>query len=120
AKGERRADYCFEKALMLAPQDWFIAWLAARIRIFYEQLALGLHLLQQALEWNAGHWVLWLELGRCQQTLGLIGAARTSLTQARQLNPQGRAAEEALKQLSGMGVWRRASGWWRRVFKPCS
>src|SRR5215470_16863378 len=26
AREEARADYCFEKALMLAPQDWFIAW----------------------------------------------------------------------------------------------
>src|SRR5207237_9646868 len=67
AREEQRADYCFEKALLLAPRDWFVAWLGARIRSFYEQFALALKLLQQALEWNAGHWVLWLELGQCQQ-----------------------------------------------------
>src|SRR3989449_10002154 len=30
ARKEQRADYCFEKALLLAPRDWFIGWLAAR------------------------------------------------------------------------------------------
>src|SRR3989442_352829 len=27
AREESRADYCFEKALLLAPRDWFVAWL---------------------------------------------------------------------------------------------
>src|SRR5437879_4481486 len=81
------ADYCFDKALLLAPRDWFIAWLAARIRYFYEQFALALKLLQMAVEWNAGHFLLWLELGHCQHALGLVGAARHSYTQAKQLNP---------------------------------
>src|SRR5439155_2594663 len=67
ARNERRADYCFEKALLLAPRDWFVAWLAARIRYFYEHFALALKLLQQAIEWNAAHFRLWLELGQCQQ-----------------------------------------------------
>src|SRR5881397_3407802 len=69
AREEQRADYCFEKALLLAPRDWFVAWLAARIRHYYEQFALALKLVQQALEWNAGHFLLWLELGQCQQAL---------------------------------------------------
>ena len=79
ARKESRADYCFEKALLLAPGDWFVAWLAARIRYYYEQFALALKLLQQAVELNAGHFLLWLELGRCQQALGLVGPARHSL-----------------------------------------
>ena len=33
---------------MLAPADWFVAWLAARIRFFYRQFVLALKLLQQA------------------------------------------------------------------------
>src|SRR5580698_7437829 len=62
ARKEQRADYCFEKALMLAPRDWFVSWLAARVRYHYEQFVLALNLLQQAIEWNAGNFVLWLEL----------------------------------------------------------
>src|SRR5438874_13580247 len=84
ARKEQRADYCFEKALLLAPGDWFIAWLAGRIRYYYEQFALALKLLQQAVELNAGRFFLWLELGHCQQALGLMGAAKQSFSVARQ------------------------------------
>lgn len=113
---EPRADYCFEKALLLAPRDWFTTWLAARIRYYYRQFALALKLLQQALEWNGAHFLLWLELGQCQQTLGLVGAARESLTQASQLNPRCQEARLALGQLSSAGAWARLGGWWRRLF----
>ena len=116
AREEARADYCFEKALLIAPQDWFIAWLAARIRHFYEQFALALRLFQKAIELNAGHFLLWLELGQCQQALGLVGPARNSFTQARQLNPHCHEAGLALAGLSHTGVWRRALGWWRKLF----
>ena len=116
ARNERRADYCFEKALLLAPRDWFIAWLAARIRSYYHQFVLALKLLQQAVEWNAGHFLLWLELGQCQQALGLIRLAETSLAQAQQLNPQCREAGLALIQLSHKGFWPRACEWWRQLF----
>lgn len=116
ARHETKADYCFEKARLLAPGDWLIAWLEGRIHFFYDQFALALKRLQQALEWNAGHFVLWLELGRCQEALGLVGLARTSFTQARQLNPQCHEARAALGQLAGTGFSRRLSGWWRRWF----
>jgi len=116
AREEPRADYCFEKALLLAPGDWFIAWLGARIRYYYEQFALALKLLQQAVAWNAGHFRLWLELGQCQQALGLVGPARNSFTQAKQLNPQCHEAGFALTRLSGAGFGPRLRGWWRRLF----
>src|SRR5438477_12648931 len=80
ARAESRANYCFEKALLLAPRDWFIAWLAARIRYYHDQFALALKLIQRAVELNAAHFLLWLQLGQCQQALGLLGPARTSFT----------------------------------------
>ena len=111
ARKEHRADYRFEKALLLAPKDWFIAWLASRIRFYYGQFVFALKLLQQAVEWNTGHFLLWLELGQCQQTLGFIGLAENSFTQAQQLNPQCGEADLALAQLSQTGFWRaRATG----------
>jgi tetratricopeptide (TPR) repeat protein len=94
----------FEKALLLAPRDWFVAWLGARIRYYYKQFVLALKLLQQAVELNATHFLLWLELGRCQQALGLAGPARHSFEQARQLNPNCQDAGLALTRLSGMGA----------------
>ena len=64
ARKEARADYCFEKAVLLAPHDWFIAWLGSRVRRYYKQFVLALKLLQQAVELNPGNFVLWLEQGR--------------------------------------------------------
>jgi tetratricopeptide (TPR) repeat protein len=116
AREEARANYCFDKALLLAPQDWFVAWLAARIRYYYEQFALALKLIQQAVEWNAGHFLLWLELGRCQHSLGLVGPARNSYTQAEQLQPHCSEVGIALASLAGAGFWSRLRGWWRRHF----
>ena len=116
AREEARADYCFEKALLLAPQDWFVAWLAARIRYYYQQFVLALKLLERAIEWNTGNFLLWLELAQCQQALGLVGPARKSLTQAKQLNPRCQDASLRLVRLSGVGLGARARGWWRRLF----
>jgi tetratricopeptide (TPR) repeat protein len=117
ARREHRADYCFEKALLLAPKNWFIAWLAARIRSYYHQFVLALKLLQQAVEWNPGHFLLWLELGHCQQALGLVSLAETSLTQAQQLNPHCQEASLALIELSQTGPWSRLRGWWKEKFR---
>ena len=116
ARKESRADYCLEKALQLAPRDWFITWLGARIRYYYRQFVLALKLLQQAVELNATHFLLWLELGRCQQALGLAGPARHSFEQARQINPNCHDARLELARLSGIGAGSRLLGWWRRLF----
>lgn len=117
ARKEQRADYCFEKAMLLAPKDWFPLWLAARIRAYYEQFVLALDLLQRAIEWNTGKFILWLEMGRCQQALGLVGLAEHSYTQARQLNPDCREAGQSLKELSHVNIFARAGGWFRQLFK---
>jgi tetratricopeptide (TPR) repeat protein len=118
AREEQRADFCLEKALSLAPRDWFAAWLAARIRRFYRQFAHALKLLQRAVELNSGHFLLWLELGLCQKDLGLIAPARNSMIQAQQLNPGCQEASTALTELSQAGLMPRVTGWWRRLFNP--
>jgi tetratricopeptide (TPR) repeat protein len=118
ARAESRADYCFEKALLLAPHDWFTAWLAARIRYYYEQFVLALKHLQQAVELNPGHFLLWLEQGRCQQALNLVGAAEHSFNQARQLNRNCLEANHALIRLSQTGIFARLRGRLRQLFKP--
>ena len=115
ARKEPRADYCFDKALMLAPGNWFIAWLAARIRSFYRQFVLALNLLQQATAANAANPVLWLELGRCQEALGFLGPAEMSFNQAIQLNPRCREADQALTRLQSRGLGDRLLGCWRRL-----
>ena len=117
ARKEHRADSSFERALMLAPGDWFIAWLAARIRCYYEQFASALKLLQQAVEWKADHFLLWLELGQCQQALGLVGPARNSFGVARQLNPRSPELSNKLTALASVGLGARLLGWCRQLFK---
>jgi len=117
ARKETRADYCFEKALLLAPRDWFTAWLAARIRFYYRQFVLALKLIQSAVEWQPAQFRLWLELGHCQQAVGLVGAAEPSFRQARQLNPRCEEADRALQHVATGGLWARWRGQWRRLFK---
>jgi tetratricopeptide (TPR) repeat protein len=118
ARKERRAEFCFEKALILAAKDWFVAWLAARIRAFYRQFSLALKLTQQALELKPDHPVLWLFAGTCQRELGLVGAAQTSFQQTVQLDPRCQDAKLALAALARTGFGTRLSGWWRRHFCP--
>jgi tetratricopeptide (TPR) repeat protein len=117
AAREALAGYCIDKALMLAQGDWVAAWQGGRIHVRHGQFSLALRLLQQAVERNPGHWVPWLELGRCQEALGLTGAAEKSFTQARELNRQDRAAAHAMTRLSSRGAGDRLRGWWRRIKK---
>jgi tetratricopeptide (TPR) repeat protein len=114
ARHEHRADYCFEKALLLSPQDWFVSWLAARIRFFYKQFAIALKLAQQAVELNSGNFILWLQLGQCQQALGWVGPAKLSFTQAQQLNPRSVETKMALNSLSQTSFSARVKGWFRK------
>jgi cytochrome c-type biogenesis protein CcmH/NrfG len=81
------------------------------------QFALALRSLQQAVEWNPGHFLPWLELGLCQETLGLAGTAEKSLSRARELNPHNRAAAEGLARLGARSAGDHLRGWWRRLRK---
>jgi tetratricopeptide (TPR) repeat protein len=116
ARKEKRADYCFEKALLLAPAEWLWHWLAARIRFFYRQFSLALKHAQQAIKLDAQQSVVWLQLGLCQQMLGLLEPAQLSFEQARQLNPGCGEATRALSQLERAGSWARLRSRFRRFF----
>jgi tetratricopeptide (TPR) repeat protein len=116
ARDERRADFCLEKALQLAPHDWFTAWLAARIRFYYKQFVLALKLLQKATEWETSNFILWLEAGRCQAALRMVGAAENSFKQAFQLNPECEEADLEISRLSHSGFFAHAWGGLRGIF----
>jgi tetratricopeptide (TPR) repeat protein len=112
---EGRADYCVEKSLHLAPGDWVILWLAARVRFYHEQFAAALQLAQLGIGCDAGHVVLWLEQGRCQESLGLMEAAQDSFARALELDRDCHIATEALVRLRSHGLADVARGWWRRM-----
>ncbi len=116
ARKESRADYCFEKALAFAPGDWFLIWLAGRIRFYYSQFALAAKLMREAVAANTGHFLPWLELGRCQQALGLAGPARHSFEQAKQLHPHHPEIARAFCDLANGSGFTRFCGWWRNLF----
>jgi tetratricopeptide (TPR) repeat protein len=113
---EKRAEYCFEKALLLAGPKWIWRWLAARVQSFYEHFARALVLAQEALSLSPGEAVLWLEIGRCQLALGLASQAHRSLEQALELDPECRLADKLMTEADHVGFLRRFAGQWRRLF----
>ena len=116
ARNEKRADYCFEKAHLLAPGDWLVHWLAARIRFYYGKFAVALKVAQQALTLDAARAVVWLEVGRCQEALGMTALAQASYEQALQLQPGWQDAETALRDLKPPGFGARLRGICQRMF----
>ncbi len=116
ARKEKRAEYCFEKALALAGQNWFVLWLTARIQAFYQHFAKAMKFAQQALSLEPGRAVLWLETGRCQLQLGLVTQAQNSFEQARELDPDCNA-QAGLNQAADTGFFEKLSGRWRQMFR---
>ena len=118
AREERRADYCFDKAMLLAPKDWFVAWFGARIRYFYRQFALALKYATQAVEWNPTHSTAWVMLGLCQKELGMLAPARVSFSQALELDPRCDGAKQGMTGVTQVGLGSQIACWWRRLFQP--
>lgn len=115
ARKEQRAEYCFEKAIGMAPRDWFVAWLTARVRVFYKHFTQALKVLRQAIEWESTQFVLWLQKGECELALGQTQAACASFEQVLQLNPLCPAAQDGIHRARSSGFGSRWTGWWRRI-----
>jgi tetratricopeptide (TPR) repeat protein len=113
---EPRADFCFQKALALAPTNWFFRWLASRVHFYYRKFALALKDAQQAMTLDASQAMAWLQLGLCQQELGMVTPARSSIEQALELSPNSQAAKRALANLAESSPWSQLRGWGRRLF----
>jgi tetratricopeptide (TPR) repeat protein len=116
ARREKRADYCFEKARFIGRNNWFVHWLASRIKFYYKKISLALKSAQEALALDASHGVVWLQLAKCQSALGMTAVARTSYEQAVQLLPSCREAELALMRLEASGSGVSLRSFWQRLF----
>ena len=86
ARKEKRATYCFEKAILLARDHWLWPWLASRVHTFYRQTAQALKFAQQALALDPVRAIIWQQLGRCEASLGLASKAQQSFERARELD----------------------------------
>src|SRR5436190_12254463 len=86
ARKEKRAAYCFEKAILLARDHWLWPWLASRVHAFYRQTAQALKFAQQALGLDPVRAIIWQQLGRCEAALGLASKAQQSFERARELD----------------------------------
>lgn len=115
ARKEKRADYCFERALMLANNHWLYLWLAARIHAFYRQFSRAMKMVQDALALDPSHAVLWLQAGQSQLALGLATQARNSFEQARELDPD-LPVQPLISQLDETTVLDKLAGRWRQWF----
>ena len=116
AAREKRAEFCFQKAIDLARGNWMVLWLIARIHRYHEQFARGLRMVQEALALDAGRAVLWSEFGQCQLALGLTAQARQSLAQARELDPNLEIAPLPAKAAETT-ILQKAAGRWKQWFR---
>jgi tetratricopeptide (TPR) repeat protein len=114
ARKEKQAEFCFQKALMMAASNWMIHWLASRIYFVYLKYAAALKAAQQALSLDAGQSVVWLQIGLCQQALGM-SQAKASFGRVLELNPRNRQARQALDNHESPGGLTRLRGWWQRM-----
>lgn len=118
ARQEPRAESCFERARTLAPGDWLVPWLIARIRQYYRQFAAALKSLQEAIVLAPAETVLWVATGQCQLALSLHEPARLSFSQALQLSPHCQPAQAGLNTLNGQGLAARVAGRLKALFRP--
>lgn len=117
AHKEARGEYCLEKAVALAPGNWFILWLAARIRQFYGQFVAAVKLLEQATALRSDAFVLWLGLGQCQLELGLRGKAMLSFQRVLELEPNCSEAHTGYSKAERSGFMGRISDTWNSLFR---
>lgn len=115
SRKEKAAEYCINKALAIAGQDWFFAWLASRIYFFYRKYSLALRLAETAVaRQNRGS--SWLQMGMCQRAVGLIGSAENSFEQAAQFESTHAEAQTALLAVSNSNFFTRLADLLRGLF----
>ena len=117
ARAEKRAEYCFQKAVLLAPTEWIVQWLASKIHCVHKKFSIALKFAQEALNLNPGNSVVWVQAGNCQFVLGLIALAEHSFAQAQQLNPHCREAAMGLAKISDTGFLSSFCRRFRQLFR---
>jgi tetratricopeptide (TPR) repeat protein len=102
ARGEKRAAYCFEQAMMLARGDWMRCWEASRVYTFHRNFPLAIGYANQATDLAPERVVTWLQAGRCHLGLNQAARARETLERARQIDPECPGLDKALQETAQM------------------
>lgn len=113
ARKEKRADYCFQRALTLGNNHWLYHWLIARIQAFYRHFARALRSAQEAVSLEPSRAVLWKQAGECQLALGLVAQAQNSFEQARELDPD-LPVQQFISQAQSSSFLDKIAGRWRQ------
>ncbi len=100
----RRAAVCFRKALAEEGTDWFDRLTIGRILVYHHRLSDALPFLRKAARDAGESSFAWLELGRCQEALGMKAEARTSYTECLALQGHRDEARAALEGLERKGI----------------
>jgi tetratricopeptide (TPR) repeat protein len=116
SRREAMAEVCFHKVITGCERDWAVAWLAARIQMFYQQYAQALKSAQIAVDWNPGNAVVWATVAACQSRLGLVRLAESSVARALELDPRCDLARSIRREIGDTGFLRRTGGWLRQLF----
>jgi tetratricopeptide (TPR) repeat protein len=116
SRREAMAEVCLQRAITGCERDWAVAWLAARIQMFYQQFAQALKSAQIAVDWNPGNAIVWATVATCQSRLGLVRLAESSLAHALELDPQCDSARRLRRELADTGIFRRVGRWLGQVF----
>lgn len=116
ARKEKRADYCLQKAIDIASNNWFVLWLASRIESYYQRFARSLKLAQEAMALDSTRTVVWLQSAQCQLALGLSAQASRSIEQARELDPDCKV-EPFSSQVGRPAFLDKVAARWRQWFQ---
>lgn len=96
ARKEKMAEYSIERAIVMAPEDWFAHWMVSKIYYFYRYFLKAFKSAKKAVELAPSVPICWLQLGVCQLELGMISQAHLSFQSAVELSPSNREIENII------------------------
>lgn len=116
AKKEKVAEYSLERAIALAPTDWFVYWMASKIYLYYQFFVKALKFAKKAIELNSEVALCWLQLGFCQLELGMYAQAKASFLRAIEISPNSQEILSAIKKLDEQSRGLRFIRFFKKLF----
>ena len=96
SKKGNNAEFCFNKAIEMSKEDWFIYQLVGLAYLEKSQYSRAQHYFSEATSRNSTNPFLWLQLGLCCQQLGFYPRAIKCFQQALEIDPRYKPADKAL------------------------